>query len=274
MMQVKLKESSPAKINLFLKIINKRDDGYHNIRSGITLISLFDYVTAETNHKFEVKYTGRFAPRNNSFDDCIIAKFFNKFEVTKPNYKFTITKNIPTKSGLGSASSNLAAVIRILKKLGHNNFNGDYSKIGADVPFFINNSDSLVRGIGEIVINQLFPKYHFLLVKPKVDCSTKNMFNVINIKDIKFDLEQDVNEITENDNGNDFELFAKKTFNEIKVLLNYLNSLPNVVFTRLTGSGSCVFAAFESKEDAETNKIILRKKFPNLWSKVVENNFI
>ncbi len=274
MTQFKFKELSPAKINLFLKIINQRDDGYHNLRTGITLINLFDEVIAQQNDKFEINYIGKFAPKNKKFENCIIKRFFSEFNITKPAYKFTITKNIPIKSGLGSASSNLAAVLRILNKLGYNNLKKEYSKIGSDVPFFVNNTDSLVRGVGDKVIKKIFPKYYFLIVKPLADCSTAEMFNLININNIKYDQELDTDEIDENDYGNDFEFSVKQKFNEIKVLFNFFSDFPNVIFNRLTGSGSCIFAAFETKKDAQSSKLILRDKFPNLWSKVVENNFI
>ena len=118
-MQPSFKELSPAKLNLFLKIVSKRDDGYHNIRSGVTLINLFDEVIAEKDNKFSVKYTGEFAPKNNKFKDCIVEKIFSKLDIKKPNYAFTIKKNIPIMSGLGSASSNAASVIRILEKLNY-----------------------------------------------------------------------------------------------------------------------------------------------------------
>ncbi len=85
-MQPSFKELSPEKLNLFLKIVSKRDDGYHNIRSGVTLISLFDEVIAEKDDKFSVKYTGEFAPQNNIFKDCIDEKIFSKFNCF--NYDF------------------------------------------------------------------------------------------------------------------------------------------------------------------------------------------
>tara|TARA_Y100001970_G_scaffold287716_1_gene413050 strand:- start:1041 stop:1862 length:822 start_codon:yes stop_codon:yes gene_type:complete len=273
-MLARLNELSPAKINLFLKIINKRKDGYHNIRSGVTLINLFDEVTAEKNSKFEVRYSGEFAPLNNKFQDCIVTKFFSDFKLDKPNYRFTIKKNIPIQSGLGSASSNLAAVIRILNKLGNHDKNfQEYVKIGADVPFFLKNSDCLMRGIGNILTNHIFPKYYFLLVKPKTNCSTSNMYKYFKIKDINFNIEDDINEITENDYGNDFESHIEKNYKEIALILNYLRNLPNVIFSRLTGSGSCIFAAFESKKNAEKSSHIFKEKFPNLWFRIVENNF-
>ena len=57
MMPAEFNEISPAKINLFLKIIGKRDDGYHNLRSGVTLINLYDEVSAQKSSEFKVKYT-------------------------------------------------------------------------------------------------------------------------------------------------------------------------------------------------------------------------
>ena len=59
----KIIEKSPAKINLFLKIINKREDSFHNIRTGITFLNLHDEITVQAHSKFEVNYTGIFAPK-------------------------------------------------------------------------------------------------------------------------------------------------------------------------------------------------------------------
>ena len=66
----------------------------------------------------------------------------------------------------------------------------------------------------------------------------------------------------------------EKQSKEISNLLKFMKSLPEIIFTRLTGSGSCIFAAFESKILAEESLAIFNKKFPLIWSKVVENNFI
>ena len=115
-MLAEIKELSPAKLNLFLKIVSKRNDGFHNIRSGVTQINLFDEVIAQKDSKFSIKYTGEFSPKNRKFTDCIIEKVFSKLDLVKPKYSFTIKKNIPVMSGLGSASSNAAAIIRILEK--------------------------------------------------------------------------------------------------------------------------------------------------------------
>ena len=275
MMSVRFNELSPAKLNLFLKIIDKRKDGYHNLRSGITLINLYDEVLAEESSAFKVKYIGKFAPKNEIFKNCIVEKIFSKFDLKKPNYCFTIKKNIPIQSGLGSASSNAAAVIRILKKLNYKKLNTiNFSEIGADVPFFVQNEDSLVRGIGDIIIKQIFPKYFFLLIKPMQNCSTVEMYNLINSKELNFENTYDIEEITEYDSGNDFESIANYKYTEISSLLKYMKSFPDLIFSRLTGSGSCIYSAFATKDSAEKALLIFKHRFPKHWSMVVENNTV
>jgi len=275
MMLAEYKEISPAKINLFLKIISKRDDGYHNLRSGVTLINLHDEVSAEKSSEFKVKYTGQFAPPDNTFKDCIVEKIFSTYKLKKPQYCFTIKKNIPVQSGLGSASSNAAAVLRILKKLDYREIKTiDFSEIGADVPLFVENQDSLVRGIGDITIKQLFPKYYFLLIKPIQNCSTQEMYHEVNINELKFDLNFDTDEISEFDMGNDFEVIAERKYPEISTFLKFMRGFSDVIFSRLTGSGSCIYSAFEKKDSAEKALELFKERFPDHWAVVVENNFL
>ena len=274
-MQADFNELAPAKINLFLKIISKRDDGYHNLRSGVTLINLHDEVSAEKSSEFKVKYTGQFAPPDNTFNDCIVEKIFSTYNLKKPHYCFTIKKNIPVQSGLGSASSNAAAVLRILKKLDYEEIKTiNFSEIGADVPLFVQNQDSLIRGVGDITIKQLFPKYYFLLIKPIQNCSTKEMYNEVNSNELKFDLNFDTDEISEFDMGNDFEVIAERKYPEISTFLKFMRGFSDVIFSRLTGSGSCIYSAFEKKDSAEKALDLFKERFPDHWAVVAENNFI
>ena len=202
-------------------------------------------------------------------------KIFSKFNIVKPQYRFTIKKNIPVQSGLGSASSNAAAIIRILKKLDYTETKTiNFSEIGADVPLFVANQDSLVRGIGDITIKQLFPKYYFLLIKPIQNCSTKEMYNAVDINDLKFDLNLDTDEISEFDMGNDFEVIAERKYPEISTFLKFMRGFSDVIFSRLTGSGSCIYSAFEKKDSAEKALKLFKERFPDHWAVVVENNFL
>ena len=272
----KIIEKSPAKINLFLKIVNKRNDGYHNIRTGITFINLYDEVTIQPHHEFLVHYTGKFAPKNNIFNDCIIKKIFSFLKQKEPNLLFTITKNFPYQAGLGSASSNAATVIKILENLEIIKKNNiyHYADLGADIPVFLNQKDALVRGRGDLISNIIFPKYYFLLIQPSFVCSTKEMYESFKSDDLNYKKELDLEEINDDDNGNDFEKILNKNQPEFKSLITYLENLEGSIFSRVTGSGSCLFSVFEKKEHAEHAKKIISNDYSHLWFETAENNNI
>ena len=269
-------EKSPAKINLFLKILNRREDNYHNIRTGITSINLCDEIEVKPSNLFNVEYKGAFAPENNKFDDCIIKKIFSFLNISPPNISFLITKNFPYQAGLGSASSNAATVIKILENLEIINKKNifDYTDLGSDIPFFLNQHDSLVRGRGDLISNIVFPKYFFLITKPNFNCSTKKMYDTFIPSDFDYNVEEDIEEINDNDNGNDFEKVIKKLEPDFNSIYNKMDNLEDTIFTRLTGSGSCIFSVFENKLKAENAKNYFLKTYPNLWVAVAENNNI
>ena len=272
----KIIEKSPAKINLFLKIINRRDDGFHNIRSGITFIDLFDEITVQPHNKFQVIYTGNFAPKNNLFEDCIIDKLFTYIYEDKPKLLFNISKNFPYEAGLGSASSNVASVIKILENLEiikkKNIF--DYVDLGSDIPIFLHQKDALVRGRGDLIANVHFPKYYFLLIRPSFKCSTKKMYDSFQPSDFDYNAEFDLEEINDQDSGNDFEKILKKNEPEFLSIINFLEDFDDVIFSRLTGSGSCIYSVFEKKEHAVYAQKKFQQSFSNLWTHLSENNLV
>ncbi len=272
----KIIEKSPAKINLFLKIINKRKDGYHNVRTGVTFIDLYDEITVKSHNKFEVVYTGKFAPPNNNFEDCIIEKIFSFIKIRPPKLLFSICKNFPYKAGLGSASSNASTVIKILENLElikkHNFFY--YVSLGSDIPLFLNQRDALIEGRGELITNTFFPKYYFLIVQPSFRCSTKKMYQKIKSFDFNYDTDSNIEGINDQDTGNDFEKILKINEPEFNSLISYLNDLDGVIFSRLTGSGSCIFSVFDKKDKAKEAQDKFTKDFSNLWTYIAENNKI
>ena len=208
----KIIEKSPAKINLFLKIINKRDS-FHNIRTGITFLNLYDEITVQAHSKFEVNYTGIFAPKKNLFEDCIISRLFTYINEDKPKLLFSVSKNFPYQAGLGSASSNVATVIKILENLEliekRNIF--DYADLGSDIPVFLNQRDALVRGKGDLIANVHF-QILFLIIKPSFS-DNKKMYDSFQSADFDYNAEFDLEEINDQDSGNDFEKFNKNELN-------------------------------------------------------------
>ena len=278
MMLDKIKLQAPAKINLFLRVLNKRVDGYHNIRTGITFINLYDEVNIKKNNVMSINYYGNFKPSSGSYEDCIITKILKFLEV-KVNLNISIKKNIPVQAGLGSASTNAATLIKGLERLkiikSIDNYKS-YSFLGADIPVFLYGKDSLVQGKGEIITDYHFPKYFFLVVKPTVNISTEQMYKKISKKITNVNNNNIIKEnfIIDNDFGNDFESIAIKENNEIDNLLKFLSNRKGCIFARITGSGSCCFAAFNKIKYANESQIKLKYNFPKLWSFVGENNTI
>ena len=270
---------APAKINLFLHVLNKRDDGYHNIKSGITFINLFDEISIKKNNSMIIQYSGAFRPPQDFFEDCIIKKTLKFLNLdNKVSLKININKNIPIQAGLGSASSNAAALIKGLEKLEIVKMNADYkfySQLGADIPVFLYGKNAFVEGIGEKVIKHEFPKYFFLLVKPETGFSTKKMYDKISVNLQYNNISNHSNNIPNDDDyGNDFENIAIKENEEINQILKYLSSSEKCIFSQMTGSGSCCFAAYEKQEYANKAQVNLNENFPKLWSFVGENNII
>ena len=269
-----------AKINLFLIVNNKRIDGYHDIYTGITFIDIFDEMLITPSKRNSIKYTGPFAPKNKLFKDDInlkIINFFRKKEKKKFSVKLQIQKNIPPGSGLGGASADGGALIRGLKKLKlidspiHNT---EISKIGADLPICFNSRDCIASGIGDkILFKNNFPKYYFVLVKPKFSLLTNKVYSNLNKSNYnkfqknlfyksKFNL---------SDFNNDLEKPAIKIRPLIKKLLNDLSDLDGALFSRMTGSGSCCYSVFSNYEDAKYAAIKIKTKYPNYWLKIAKN---
>ncbi len=270
---------APAKINLFLHVLNKRKDGYHNIKSGITFINLYDEVCVKKNNSMIIEYSGFFKPSQSFFKDCIIKKTLKFLNLdNKINLEINIKKNIPIQAGLGSASTNAAALIKGLEKLEIKKINKNYkfySQLGADVPIFLYGKNALVTGIGEEIFQHEFPKYFFLLVKPEINFSTKKMYDKISMN-LQYNniVNHNNNIVSDNDQGNDFEKIAINENEEINQILKYLSKSEKCIFSQMTGSGSCCFAVYEKKKYANKAQMNFKENFPKLWSFVGENKTI
>ena len=273
-MKDKITILAPAKINIFLKVLGRRRDGLHVLRTGMNYINLYDKIEIKKNNKNHVIYQGKFKPVNNIYDDCIILKTLDFLKLKNQKFKITITKNIPVKGGLGSASTNAAALIKGLHKMGviQAKSPSEYISLGSDIPFFLIEKNCLVTGVGEILKPKKFPKYYFILIKPNFENSTKEIY-----KELKFSInsfKKYQNTKKSKDIGNDFEKIIFKKKPQIKNIIKTLDSLDHVVFTRMSGTGSCFFSAFKSKGNANKAFKILNLKYKNLWTYICENNII
>jgi 4-diphosphocytidyl-2-C-methyl-D-erythritol kinase len=183
-----MKILSPAKVNLFLKILGKRIDGYHDLMTLMCCIGLYDTVFIHVGHtNIDVSCSHPQVPEGESNLAYMAANLFLKTFEKNDGVKIVIQKQIPVAAGLGGGSSNAAAVL-----LGLNRYYGfPFSmqdlmsmglSIGADVPFFLFQKPAIATGIGEKL--EPYPgleKFSILLVSPGVSISTAEVYKKLNL---------------------------------------------------------------------------------------------
>ena len=272
-------KKSPCKINLFLDIKSKREDGYHFIESLFHTIDLFDIIKIEESKEFKISTSGKYKLNDNE-EDNIVAKIFYHFKnqmELKKNYKISIEKNIPTGAGLGGGSSNAATMIKFfLEELNikpDNELIESFSKFGADIPFFIKGGLSWVSGIGEKIYSFNFTlPYKIILIYPNINVSTKlayskfteNDFNKSDIFYIKNLLEKS-GKINFNDlYSHTYNIFEKNVFNIEPKIKEYKEKAENEIKRKIcmSGSGSSLFALYNQNDKNEN--IIIEEDYNKL----------
>ena len=272
---------APAKINLYLEIINKRADGYHNIESVMHTVSLFDILefTKIKDNKIELVCD------NADLFDTKKNLVYKAAEKVKEKYKINhgvkikLTKNIPMGAGLGGGSSDAAATILALNKIW--NINDDIKNLellgatlGADVPFFMTGGTAKISGIGGIVekINTNFSGT-FVLVKPNFGVSTPYAYskvkfpltNTHKISKITTILEKEAFDFESAKDlfFNRFEDFIFDEYQEIKQIREVLENLGCA--SLMSGSGATVFGLVHDKENLDFILNELKKCGWNIW---------
>ena len=169
-----MKVKANAKINLYLDVIAKRADGYHNIETIMQEISLAD----------EIEILAAVSPgkENIVYKACELVR--DKFGI-KDGVDIHLIKNIPFGAGLGGGSSDAAAVIQLLAKLWQIDVSGLElaTSLGADVPFFLKGGRAFAEGIGEkLAYIKNYPKQYLVLVYPHLNISTKEAYQNLSLK--------------------------------------------------------------------------------------------
>lgn len=255
---------APAKINLFLYVHNRREDGYHEISTLMVPVSLFDRVTlSKKGRGIEVFCHGMADVPDGRENIAYRAAegFFDTFSVTG-GVRIDIEKSIPAGAGLGGGSSDAAAVLKGMSILFLGALYADRiislaSRIGSDVPFFVYPFASRVSGKGDVVKKIEFQKrFHVLIVKPGVSVSSGHAYEELrrNGEPMRFVPEFPECVMYEDDIGeyvhNDFEDVVFRMHPEVRVLKERLISL-GADSALMSGSGSSVFGLFERKEGAQ-----------------------
>lgn len=269
-------EIAPAKINLTLEILKKRNDGYHEIKSVMQTINLCDCLTIWEHEWIQVvpEYSnlpeGDVLPNYdnfNNFSDNLVfraAETLKKVTGFKGGAVIQLKKTIPSCAGLGGGSSDAAATLKGLNKLWKLNLSRDElakigSLIGSDIPFFIYGGTCLAMGRGEIIENiiSLQKKWLILILLPlKIEQKTKRLYSFINSENYsngnftaKFI--RNINNGNEDNIFNVFENIYINIFKEYNYYLEKLLKITGKIF-HLSGSGPTVFSISDSEEEAKS----------------------
>ncbi|MDS7934673.1 4-(cytidine 5'-diphospho)-2-C-methyl-D-erythritol kinase [Acinetobacter sp. V91_7] len=234
---------SPAKLNLFLHITGRRENGYHELQTIFQLIDLYDWMifTPTLDEQIEIDGLSEVQPEENLI--------YRAAQILRPHAKkfcglnIKIEKNIPMGAGLGGGSSNAATTLIVLNQLWKCGLNkeqlANYGvKLGADVPIFIYGKNAWAEGIGEHLSFIDLDQKQFIILKPDCFISTQLLFSQKTLtrdsKTTKFCAYQ----LEPSNFGNNFEPLARQLYPEVEEAMQYLDQFGQA---KLTGTGACVF---------------------------------
>jgi 4-diphosphocytidyl-2-C-methyl-D-erythritol kinase len=267
---------APAKINLSLEIRERRPDGFHEIETLITPISLRDEIKIDRNERGQgIFFRCDDASVSQGEDNLVVraANLFFKTTKLSPAVSIELRKKIPHAAGLGGGSSDAAATLLALNQFFETNFPKEAlaelgSKIGSDVPFFIFESAAACRGRGEIVVpTKLAKKLSILLLKPGFGVPTAFAYSHwqdsrelpgISYAPQEFDGLRFVNDLER-------PVFAKFVF--LAQMKTWLLQQSEVGASLMSGSGSTMFAVMRENKDVD---LVARRACgeldPELWT--------
>ena len=235
---------SPAKLNLFLHITGRREDGYHELQSIFQLIDLTDWLQFTQTVDLDISIAGL---DSVDLEHNLIYKAINLLKPYAQKISgllIAIEKNIPMGAGLGGGSSNAASTLIVVNQLWQCGLTTEQLaalglQLGADVPVFVHGRNAWAEGIGEHLTFIDLDQKQYIVLKPDCFISTQLLFSqktlTRNTKPSTFCAYQ----LKPFNFGNNFTALAASLYPEVNEALQYLNQFGTA---KLTGTGACVFA--------------------------------
>jgi 4-diphosphocytidyl-2-C-methyl-D-erythritol kinase len=238
---------APGKLNLFLHVLGRRADGFHDLQTVFRLIDRSDRVGVAARGDGRIVFDGPFGEDNL----CVRAAQLLKMETGAPQgCDLALEKCLPVGGGLGGGSSDAATVLLALNRLWALKLSREQLmqlalRLGADVPFFLFGRNALGEGLGERLRPLDLPAAWYLVVTPQVSVSTKETFESAlthRSKRLK------IPPFFSGQGANDLESAVVARYPEVAASLAWLRQ--HRAQARMTGSGACVFAEFETEAGA------------------------
>jgi 4-diphosphocytidyl-2-C-methyl-D-erythritol kinase len=275
-----LVEQAPAKINLTLRVLGRREDGYHELESLVVFADLGDTLSLQSGPKPALEISGPFATACGVGADNLVLKAHAALRERVRGLKaghFLLDKKLPVAAGIGGGSADAAAALRLLARL--NEIALDDARlasaalaVGADVPVCIDCSARIMRGVGDLLSAPLdVPRLPAVLVNPGVPVATRDVFAKFagTIGSTKFlshvPSRRDAMIPFLTEHGNDLGQAAIACAPAIADVLIALRALPAVRLTRMSGSGPTCFALFASAGEAAAAALRLQAEHKDWW---------
>jgi len=271
-------ETAPAKVNLTLRVLGRRADGYHEIDSLVVFAGVGDELSFAQGAELALTVTGPTASAAGEISDNLVLKAARALVARVEGLavgSFALSKRLPVAAGLGGGSSDAAAALRLLARA--NGIALDDPRLmqaaqvtGADVPVCLDPRPRRMRGIGDILSEPLdIPKLPAVLVNPGVAVPTREVFAALNLKpgaqaaDAPPPPAALLDEISSC--RNDLEEPAIELQPVIAEVLAVLRKLPGCRLSRMSGSGATCFGLFEATHAAEAAARMLHVGYPRWW---------
>lgn len=275
-----LREPAPAKLNLYLHVTGKRDDGYHVLDSLVVFAGVGDRIEAEAADAITLEYAGPFADLLPDPEQNLVMRAARELAAMfgiRTGAALKLNKSLPVASGIGGGSADAAAALRALIRLWQ--LPPDDPRIsklalslGADVPVCLMTRPAVMRGIGEeITLLGAFPELPIVLVNPGVGVSTPEVFKTrsgefsapVDWPAAVADADAAIEALTET--RNDLEAPAGQIAPEIADVLAALETAAGVRLARMSGSGATCFGVFGSLQAAESAAENIAGTHPEWW---------
>jgi len=278
-----IKEKAYAKINLFLNIVNKRFDGYHDLEMVMASINLYDVLTFKSIPTPVIEVESNVLIADNVEDNIVykIASFLQEnFEVTS-GVHIHIDKNIPIAAGLAGGSADAAATLRALNVLWKLNLSLEQlAKIGlqfgSDIPFCVYNKLCIAKGRGEeLVFIDRKLNLPILLVNPNIKISTKEVFDLVKQENI---VEHKINAMTAGIYNHNIELVIRGLHNSLEQIVFQMEpkiaEIKNQMLKTglegvlMSGSGATLFGISADKKKLNNANEVLDNQYFKLLTKI------
>jgi 4-diphosphocytidyl-2-C-methyl-D-erythritol kinase len=250
---------APAKLNLFLHVTGRRPDGYHLLQTVFQLLDHGDLLHFSRREDGVIRRTTLIPGVPEEIDLTVRAACLLKtaaaarMEIRDLGADIAIDKRLPMGGGLGGGSSDAATTLLALNHLWQTNFSRAELmhlglQLGADVPFFLFGQNAFAEGIGEALIAVSTPACWYVVIEPGVAVPTAAIFSASDLtRNTEAVRITDFSEASTSFGKNNLQVVATRLFPEIGEAIKWLGQYGNA---RMTGSGACVFCAFESEHEA------------------------